>query len=365
MKANEQYIRCLQSIPSLMKELLAHRENIARDFVALFKERKIRKIYFSGQASGIYIGMMLKRFIEDHFDIEVQITNPSAFIVNERFNVNQIYTPKQLCMLCPAHSGSTINPIKMAELCRKMGIAVVTTTYDLHSPLAMLSDVVIDKRSGAEASYGETKGHFASLMCFYICFIEAGIQLNKLTKDQQDTYYAQLATIADHLPLIMEDTMRWYQKHQACLIEAPLIRYVANCEYEGAALEGGLKLAETHHSACVYYEMEEFMHRSTTQIDSNSVIFLLACENKCFKRMLQLQKWCRQYTEKVFMVGSKAHFDNNHDLGIHSDDVPYFSVMEYLLPYEVLVYLLAESTGQSLLHARNDGSGAYLNTHLE
>ena len=78
------------------------------------------------------------------------------------------------------------------------------------------------------------------------------------------------------MPVIFEDTKNWYAEHKNMLLHVPYMRYVANGEYEGAVLEGGLKIAETAHIACIFYETEEFMHRSTTQIDRDSVIIITA-----------------------------------------------------------------------------------------
>ena len=171
MEGNIELLHCLQDIPHIIECLFEKKEDITKEFVRMFNSRDIRKIYISGQASGAYIGGMIKNFIEQVFNMEVQITNPYEFIINEKFNVNGVYDTSQLCMICPAHSGTTPGPVKMAELCKKLGICTISTTYDMNSPLALLSDVVINKYSGREKSYIETRGHFATITCLYICFL--------------------------------------------------------------------------------------------------------------------------------------------------------------------------------------------------
>ena len=93
MKENEALLKCLEDIPRVVNSLILQKKDITEEFVKLFLSRDIKKIYFSGQASGIYIGMILKPFIEDCFQMEVQVTNPYEFVLNERFNVNGIYKP--------------------------------------------------------------------------------------------------------------------------------------------------------------------------------------------------------------------------------------------------------------------------------
>lgn len=365
MKENLVLLNTLKKTEDVLNVILEKREIITREFVSLFQEKNIKKIYFSGQASGIYLGLILKKFIEGHFQIEVQVTNPASFLQNECFNINGKYEANELCMICPAHSGSTTGPVEMAKICKKMGIPVVCTTYDVKSKLAALSDVTIYKYSGEEESYIETKGHFASLACLMLCFMEYGRRAGIIFSDTYERCIDHLKGVSRNVPLILEDVKKWYEKHRGPLLRAEYARYVANGEYEGAALEGGLKIAETAHMACIFYETEEFMHRATTQIDRKSVIFILAPEGTGYQRNLDLKNWASEYSENVFFVTSRKNaIQDLNALKISSVDAPYFSTMEYILAFEALAYYLCEDLNQSVVVADNDGASEKLNTHI-
>ena len=365
MDGNRELLDCLKDIPDVMSRLIADKENVTGGFVDLFLNNPIKKIYFSGQASGIYIGMMLRHFIEDNFKMEVQITNPYEFVLHENFNVNGIYEPSQLCMICPAHSGSTPGPIEMAKICREKGIKVITTTYNLYSPLAALSDVVIDKQSGPEKSYVETRGHFASMTCIYLCFLEYGRRSGRLDSESYNFFLDSLKTAALQMPNIVSDTIKWYHQNKQLLLNAGKIRYIAAGEYVGAVLEGGLKIAETTHKSRLVYEVEEFMHSGTTEIKRDSVIFLVMPRNKTYDRMQQLYNWCKWYSRKVIVLCSfEDAGDYRNALGITAGYVPYFSVMEYILPFEVLAYLLCEDLNLSVIVSANEDNYENLKVHV-
>lgn len=365
MEENRVLLDTLKEIPYTLTAILEKREVISRDFISLFQKKKIKKIYFSGQASGIYIGLILKKFIEQHFEMEVQVVNPAAFLQNETFNVNGVYRPEELCMICPAHSGSTTGPIEMARICRERKISVICTTYDKESELAKLSDVIIYKYSGPEKSYIETKGHFASILCIMMCFLEYGLHTGRISYDCFEKYLSQLKTIIKNMPLILEETRFWYTEHKNMLLHAPYIRYVANGEYEGAVLEGALKIAETAHIACVFYETEEFMHRSTTQIGRDSVIIITAPLGDGYKRNVELGQWASEYCGNVILLTSKNNeIEKPGMLKITSMDAPFFSPLEYILVFETLAYELCEDLHQSVVKADNDGASKKLNTHI-
>lgn len=365
MEGNEALLDCIHDIPRTLNKLYDLRGELAKDFVHLFSSRDIRKLYFSGQASGAYLGAMLKRFIETELQIEVQITNPHAFITNETFNVNGIYQPSQLCMICPAHSGTTPGPIEMAKQCRQMGIGVVTTTYDRQSPLALYSDVVIDKHSGPEASYIETRGHFASLFCLYLCLLAYGEASGKIPAPRVQLYMDALRKLPHHLEQILADTADWYVRHKGLLLDAEMIRYIAADEYEAIAWEGGLKIAETTHQARLAYEMEEFMHSGTTEIKRDSVIFLLLPRSRSYERMAKLCRWCSRCSDRVIALCAKDDPESYpHALRIVSTDTPYISVFEYWVPFVLLAYLLAEDRGQSVIVSANDEEYHALQVHV-
>lgn len=367
MEENIVLLNTLKKIPDTIMEIIGKRERVSEDFISLFQKKKIKKIYFSGQASGIYIGLILKKFIEHHFEMEVQVVNPSAFLQNERFNVNGKYSSEELCMICPAHSGSTTGPIEMARICREQKISVICTTYNIESELAKLSDVVIYKFSGPEESYIETKGHFASILCIFMCFLEYGLVTCRISYDTCEKYLSQLKEIAKNMPVIFEDTKNWYAEHKNMLLHVPYMRYVANGEYEGAVLEGGLKIAETAHIACIFYETEEFMHRSTTQIDRDSVIIITAPQGDGFERNLELGEWASEYCSNVVLLTSKNSKIEKTDLlifRIESVDAPFFSPLEYMLVFEMLAYELCEDLHKSVVKADNDGASRRLNTHI-
>lgn len=367
MEGNIELLHCLQDIPHIIECLFEKKEDITKEFVRMFNSRDIRKIYISGQASGAYIGGMIKNFIEQVFNMEVQITNPYEFIINEKFNVNGVYDTSQLCMICPAHSGTTPGPVKMAELCKKLGICTISTTYDMNSPLALLSDVVINKYSGREKSYIETRGHFATITCLYLCFLEYGRVSGKLSQRRYEKYSLALKNMTFSIRKIIEETLEWYSKYKKILLDAHEIRYIASGEYVSAVMEGGLKIAETTHKSRLVYEVEEFMHSGTTEITKSSVIFLLLPLNKSYARMIELSKWCRMYCDNVIEVcAHTSGCDNAYEnsLKLSCSDSPYFSVMEYMIPFEIMAYLLSEDLHMSVIHSANEDYYDVLNVHV-
>lgn len=357
---------CIMAEPALIRTLVANRKRLSCDFVKLFQKNPIKKIYFSGQASGIYIGMMLKPMIEDLLAIEVTVTNPAAFLENEKFNVNGIYQPNEMAMLCPAHSGSTKGPVKMAEICQKIGIPVVCTTYDINSELAKRSDVVIDKMSYEEMSYIETKGHIASLTVFFLCILETAYAKGKITKREYEEWIKDFEILSLACEDCIIQTKKWYEANKHMLIHSKTARYIGYGSGYAVALEGSLKIAEATAIAPLAYEMEEFMHMGTTQIDENSVIFLLAPQAKESARMNQLLKWCREHTNYSVLVANHNHpaLDN---ISLHANfsDKKYINVLEYLIPFQMIAHLLALDMGFSTIKARNDGATNQLKTHVD
>lgn len=365
MQENLKLLECLREIQPIAEKLLTKRESVTREFVSLFVKRDIKKIYFSGQASGIYVAMMLKRFIEDVLQIEVQITNPFEFNNFEKINVNGIYSADQLCLICPAHSGTTIGPIEMVERCQKVNVATVCTTIDMESPLAKKCDVSIYKYCGKEESYIETKTHFASMICLYMCLLDYGIVSKKIEKSKYNEYYNELKDVCSNLTSIIDKTINWHENNKKIFDGVELIRYVAYGEFEGAALEGGLKIAETTCIACVYYELEEFMHRSTTQIVNDSCIIILAGNEEMKNRVNDLVHWCQKYSSKTIVIDMHDNIiEANNRIYLRESNKKYFTAMGYVICLETLAYCISQDRNISVIECKNDGASATLHTHV-
>ena len=146
-------LRTITDEPLLIRRLLQHKKELTEDFVQHFLTHTVKKVYFSGQASGTFIGNMLAPCMEKLLQVETEVCNPASFPEYFQFNINQQYSPDEMLMLCPAHSGTTIGPIRMAQECKRLNIPVVCITIDSNSPLANLSDIVINKLCGSEESF--------------------------------------------------------------------------------------------------------------------------------------------------------------------------------------------------------------------
>lgn len=362
----EAMLECIRSQPSLCEHIYQHRNDFMYDFVNLYTKNNIKKVYVSGQASGTYIGQMIRPFMEKLLRVEVEVTNPAYFNQYEQFNTNGVYEHNEMMMLCPAHSGTTTGPIEMARKCKELHIPVICTTYDITSPLARLSDLAIYKMSDEEDSYIETKGHVATLMIFYLCIIECAKKRQYINDDEYEAYHLYFQKLPDRLYAILNDCEHWYQLHKDMFDHKQVARYIASGPYYAAALEGSLKIAEGSRIAALVYDMEEFMHTCTTQIDENSLIFIVAPYTEEFKRIQDLYAWCKDYSENVIFMTSKDSFIQD-EMALISDysNSTWIGVIEYIVSFQVLAYRIAQDRGYSIIHAKNDGASKRLNTHIE
>lgn len=359
-------LRAIVDEPLLIRRLLKHKKELTAGFVQHFLTHPVKKVYFSGQASGTFIANMLAPCMRQLLHVETEVCNPASFPNYFQFNIHEMYQPDEQLMLCPAHSGTTIGPIRMAQECNRLGIPIICTTIDTAAPLAELSDIVISKHCGSEESFIETRTHMASLMIFFLCIIEAARQ-KKMLREQEYTYYQHcFSSLPDSMDCIIRDTADWYKNHRELLQAKTIARYIGAGPYYAVAQEGGLKIAETAAIASLAYEQEEFMHTGTTQIRKDSLCFLIAPQGVEEIRMQELIHWCRLYSDHVILIANHTHpLTDAKALVSNFINDPYISVMEYMVPFQMLAHLIAKDRGISVVHAINDGASAYLKTHTE
>lgn len=82
--------------------------------------------------------------------------------------------------------------------------------------------------------------------------------------------------------------------------------------------------------------------------------------------MQELIHWCRLYSDHVILIANHSHpLTDAKALVSNFINDPYISVMEYMVPFQMLAHLIAKDRRISVVHAINDGASAYLKTHTE
>jgi glucoselysine-6-phosphate deglycase len=332
---------------ALFTAIMKDRVAITKDFVCLFLEHKIKRIYLSGSGSPSHIALILKYAAINLLHIEATYSYPALFNNHEGFNVGNNYSPEEMLLICPAESGRSKGPVIAARNAKKLGIPVVCTTLNPVGVLARESDVVIVKPSNHEVALPSTKGHSTGLFLLLLCFIEAARAIGSISEKEYDRYIDGCTRLPESCRDAREKTLQWFSNHQDIIMLAENYRLIGYGANYGTVMEAALKFIESHKRPSMGYELEEFMHGPIRSVRKDEVLFFL-CTEDCPEKdhMIRLFRVMKQYTENCVLVQSRSdEFTDPLALTFNAVNMEFLSTVEYLVPMQVLAFEISDHLG--------------------
>lgn len=332
--------------PSLVQKLVNNRETITKPFVDLFCTNPIKRIYFTGSGSPLYVSNTLKYAAIKLLGVEATATPAMLFNHHDRFNTD-VYKPNEMLLICPAESGMGHGQVDAARQAKKLGIPVVCTTWNLKGILGQESDIVLAKISPREEALATTKGQVMALLLVLMCFVDAAKALGHLNNEEHQAYLNALDHVPQNIQSAIDNTLAWFDKYQDVVMASPVYRIVGYGANVGTAEETALKFLECHKRPSLFYELEECLHGPIRSVRKDDVLFLLCAEDGAEKeRMLKLYKIMKEYTDYCFLVQSdRDPVQDPKGISFKTDNVPFVNTMEYLVPMQVLAFKISESLG--------------------
>lgn len=346
--------------PELIRGLLASRKEVTKEFCKIFQENQIKRVYFSGSGSPANACEVLRFFCEKLLRVEASCCIPCVFNNHLDFNTRD-YSPGEMLLICPAESGRTKGTVTAARRARELGIHTVCSTFNLTGILAETCDVTLYKPSGREVALPSTKGHMMGIFLFLLCFVEAAFSTGKIDsiryRDCIDAFYKAAQAMEGSQGRAAE----WFGKFQEEIMDSGSYWFVGYGANLGTAKECALKFLECTRRPSFGYELEEFMHGPLCAVKGTDMIFFLCAEDGAEKkRMYELVNFCKRITPRCVTIQSIG--DRNRGemaLSIPMTGNEMTSVLELLVPMQVLAYNVADCLGFDLTqHSRNSAGKA-------
>ena len=263
----------------LLRGLFENRRSLCRDFAALHREKRFKKVYFIGNGSPYYAGCTLCFAAEKLLGADAEAIPSGLFHNHKTFNPSGKYLPEETLLVCPAESGHSKGQVDAARRAKQMGITVMSTTLNPTGVLARTSDVVLAKPGRHEVAIAATKGQTMAIYMILLNFLEAALAAGTISPAQYDEYMEACRRVPDNVDRTIDATLSWFEKNRQRVMDAEkyfLIGYGANF---GTVQEAGLKFFECHGKPTVSLELEESLHGPLRGLGKKDVAFFLAVED--------------------------------------------------------------------------------------
>jgi glucoselysine-6-phosphate deglycase len=344
--------------PDIIKNVYENRKDITKDFVAYFLNHPVKRVYLSGHGSPRHVCIILAQMMEKLLKVEVSCEIPTIFNNHSEYNINGLYKKDELLLICPAQSGRTAGPYWSAVKAKEAGVPIICTTLHPDGKLAALCDVVIDKKTGHEDSFPESKGHIAAIAIVTMCVIETAYALKRIDSAAYSAYLKAFERLPSTCSQAIRATEEWYEKNKYKMISQPTLTILGYGPNYGTALEGALKILEATLKTVVGYEFEEYMHGVMEPITRDSVIFFICpADSREQERMHTLIKYTRGICDNCIVISrSDDTYADEHSICCDFTDCEFLDTMEYLIPFQVICHKMARDMGLSTIDSHLDGS---------
>lgn len=328
---------------TLLGGLFANRQELCKEFVDLYQKHRFKKVVFVGNGSPYYAGCALAFAAEKLLKAEAEAIPAGVFHNWKQFNASGKFLPEEVLLVCPAESGHSKGQVDAARRAKAEGHYVMSTTLNPTGILARTSDVVLAKPGKHEIAMASTKGQSMAIFMIFLNLLEAGYQAGNISVEEYERYLAACKALPDNIEKTIEDTTAWFEQNVERVMGAEkyfLLGYGANF---GTVQEAGLKFFECHGKPTTSLELEESLHGPFRALGKKDMAFFLAAE-ACTQRdrMLLLSDAVKPYCENRIVIQSKNAPAKGDALRIHSSDVEFVSAIEYLIPLQVLSFLIAD-----------------------
>lgn len=334
---------------ALLRSLYDGREALCADFADLYEKHVFKKILFVGNGSPYYAGCVLRFAAEKLLGAEAESVFAGMFHHHMVFDVSGKFRPEEILLVCPAESGHSKGQVDAARRAKAEGCCVMCTTLNPEGVLARSSDVVLAKPGRHETAMASTKGQTMAIFMIFLNFLEAAYRAGNISQAEYERYLQACKKVSGNVEKNIMNTVSWFEENEQRVMNASkyfLLGYGANY---GTVQEAALKFFECHGKPAISLELEEALHGPFRALDKRDMVFFLAAEAGLEQeRMRRLAQASEPYCDNRILIQSTDNPEAGDVLPIYSSDVEFVNTIEYLIPLQVLSFLIADRRGIDL-----------------
>lgn len=329
--------------PAALKRILTARKELTREFVQLFQEIKPDKLYLIGSGTSLNASAAAARFIEKLLQVDVFTAPPS--------NLPEIRGERPMIVFI-SQGGSSTNTLEAMEKLSRYPSVSMTGEADCEISRRSAHHMLIG--CGEELAGPKTIGYTASVMCFYVCALEAGLSSGMVTQGAYGETIRTLELAACQMEQNISAAQEWFERNQEELKQIQKYVLVGCGAAALAGMEGCLKILETIKVPAMSFEFEEYLHGPIILTDGGlGGLFFISDEPNAKQRMIELVRCHQAFSPYAYPIMTNPPEDMPRALPMRTTGAEYTKIFEAVLVPQLLAARVPELAGIS------DGSEVY------
>lgn len=239
----------------------------------------IDRVYVIACGTSLHAGLVAKQLIEGWARIPCEVEAASEF----RYR-NALITPTTL-VVAVSQSGETADTLAAIRDARVRGARVFGITNVVGSPVAREADGVIYTKANKEIAVASTKSFLGQIVSLTLLALLLAQVKGNLRQNQIHLLYKQLASTAEQVECILQDTSRIQRAAQKCYKAASAL-FIGRGMGCIIAREGALKLKEISYLHAEAYPAGEMKHGPIALIEDGFPVIAVATHGPIYDKVM-------------------------------------------------------------------------------
>lgn len=326
------YSEILQQ-PKVLQRLLHREWDQVKRVASELKKNEIKFIFLTARGTSDNAGLYAKYLLGLHNGLPIALAAPSLFSI-----YHQPPALRGCAVLGISQSGESPDIVAVLQEARVQGVPTISITNASNSPLAQLSDMVIDIGAGEEKAIAATKSYTGQLMA--IAMLSAALA-------ESEDRHQELVSLSSRI----EDVLQIEAEIEDAAAQFVDITHgvVLGRGYNYAtAYEWSLKMKELAYVVAEPYSSADFLHGPIALVDDGFPVFALVQTGSMFDEMSSLVERLKfRHGARTIVVTNEAEcFDYSDVILPTPSDVPeHLSPIVSIVPAQLFSYHLACKKG--------------------
>lgn len=318
-----------KSQPDVLKRILDTRKEQVQPFVELFCACQPDRLYLVGSGTSLNAQRAAAPYLEQILNVDVRTAASSR--------VGALRGQRPLVVFL-SQGGSSTNTLSAMERLQK--VQSICITGEEHCEIQRRAAHHMTIGCGEEQAGPKTVGYTSSVMCLYLCALEAALAAGRISRPFYQEQIALLYTAVENMRENLVRTGQWFERNRQDLVRIQKYVLVGIGGDSAAAREGCLKILETIKVPAMSFEFEEYLHGPIILTDSClGGIFYIGGDAQERARMVELARCHAEFSQYAYPVvdsGSEPELQDPRMLELVRTGQDHTRVFEAVLAPQLL-----------------------------
>jgi glutamine---fructose-6-phosphate transaminase (isomerizing) len=327
--------------PERIKSLLVSQKKLVTQIAAAIQERGVQYVFLAARGTSDNAGRYANYLLGAMNGLPLALATPSLFTYYRR-------PPKlkNALVIGVSQSGKSPDIVSVLEEGKRQGCLTLAITNEPESPLATVSDFVLDIQAGPEKAVAATKTYTTELMT--VAMLSAALSGGQKNWEDLGKVAGWMKNSLSQDKFISEAVQRYRYINQTVVLGRGF-NYAT-------AFEWALKLKELTYIIAEPYSSADFQHGPIAMVDTGFPVMAVAPRGKVFDSMLQMLRQLRNdfAAELVVISNDKRALSlAQAPIAIPADVPEWLSPLVSILPAQLFAYHLTAAKGYNTEQPRS------------